>query len=184
MGTDGVGDEDDEHTVELGYLDRHAGFDAWYADAHPRVLAAVSLATGDLDLAADATDEAFARALDRWTRVRAMASPVGWTVTVALNVARRRGRRRAVEQRLLRRRNEPLALPAPAGEVFHLLQTLPEQQRTIVLLRYVADLPQADIAAHLGVARSTVSTNLTNAHRTLRDLLDDGAPLNRGAGHD
>lgn len=38
-------------------------FDEWYEISHPRVLATVLLVTGNLDRAADATDEAFTRAL-------------------------------------------------------------------------------------------------------------------------
>jgi Sigma-70 region 2 len=51
----------------------------------------------------DVTAEAFARALERWERVGSMASPGGWTYRVALNVLRRRLRRGALEEHLLRR---------------------------------------------------------------------------------
>ena len=37
----------------------------------------------------EAVDEAFARALERWPRVRTMDSPMGWTFTVARNRLRR-----------------------------------------------------------------------------------------------
>ena len=42
-----------------------------------------------------------------------------------------------------------------------------------MLLRYVADLPQAEIADALGVSRSAISTALTDAHRRLRTVLGD-----------
>jgi RNA polymerase sigma-70 factor, ECF subfamily len=153
--------------------------------ARPKVLATVALWCGSVDIAADATDEAFVRALDRWQRVRAMASPTGWAVTVAMNVARRRARRRSMEAALLRRSRPTANLPEPASEVFELVNDLARQQRAIVLLRYVADLAQADIATLLGVSRSTVSSALTDAHRRLRSLLGDEpnepTDLDRGA---
>jgi DNA-directed RNA polymerase specialized sigma24 family protein len=155
------------------YVNGHDGFDDWYRTARPKVLAAVALRCGSVDIAADATDEAFLRAFDRWPRVVAMTSPTGWVVTVALNVSRRRIRRRSLEQALLRQRGTLPSLPGPAGEVFELVQQLREPERTIVLLRYVADLPQADIAAALKVSRSTVSTALTSAHRRLKGLLGE-----------
>ena len=102
-----------------------------------------------------------------------MCSPTGWVVTVAMNVARSRARRRAAEENLLRRHRVYESLPAPAGEVFDVVRLLPRQQRTVVLLRYVVDLAAADIADLLGISRSTVSSTLTNAHRRLALLLVD-----------
>jgi RNA polymerase sigma-70 factor, ECF subfamily len=162
--------------VELRYNDAHDGFDTWYASARPKVLTSVALWCGSLDVAADAADEAFARALARWPRVRSMASPAGWTATVAINVARRQARRRQLERTLLRRRAPEDVLPAPAGEVFDTIAALPERQRTIVLLRYVHDLPLGEIAELLGVARSTVTTSLTDAYRRMRPLLVEESP--------
>jgi DNA-directed RNA polymerase specialized sigma24 family protein len=158
---------------EDSYLGGHEGFDDWYRRERPKVLAAIAFRCGSVDLAAEATDEAFLRAFDKWLRVSAMSSPTAWTVAVALNVNRRRMRRRSIEHTLLRRATAPPDLPGPAGEVFELVSQLPSPQREIVLLRYVADLPQADIAVALKVSRSTVSTSLTSARRELRQLLGD-----------
>ena len=64
----------------------HVGFDDFYRREHARVLGVVVALTGRADLAGDAADEAFARALARWPRVSKMASPGAWTAKVALNV--------------------------------------------------------------------------------------------------
>jgi hypothetical protein len=79
------------------------GFEAWYLGMHPRVISFVLVACGDADVAADSADEAFTRALDRWGQVGAMESPGGWVCRVALNVMRRRMRRRSMEQGLIGR---------------------------------------------------------------------------------
>jgi RNA polymerase sigma-70 factor, ECF subfamily len=151
----------------------YAGFDDWYRQNHPRVLTALVLMTGSTELAVDATDEAFVRALDRWDQVRAMESAVGWTIRVGLNVAKRRARRRTVELTLLGRERVDRALPAPAGEAWDAVRQLPERQRTAVVLRYALDLPEAEIASVLGTSRSSVSTTLTEARRRLATLLAD-----------
>ena len=151
----------------------HAGFDAFYAAEHGRLVTTLLLATGDADAARDATDEAFLRALMAWPRVGAMVSPAGWTYTVALNVVRRRARRRAMEQRLLRRTVAPAVVPAPAGEAWALVADLPHRQREAVVLRYVADLTEAEIAQTMGVSRSTVSSTLIDAKRALGRQLAD-----------
>jgi RNA polymerase sigma-70 factor (ECF subfamily) len=131
------------------------------------VLATLTVVARDRDVAADATDEAFIRAYARWAAVRSMASPVGWTVRVGINVVRRRHRRRAIEQRLLRREVPRPDAAAPAGEMWDAVHRLPERQRHVVLLRYVADLPELEIADALGVSRSAVSSALTEARRRL-----------------
>jgi len=63
----------------------HVGFDAFYRNEHSRVLGVVVALTGRADLARDASDEAFARALARWARVSKMespTSPTGGTVSL------------------------------------------------------------------------------------------------------
>jgi RNA polymerase sigma factor (sigma-70 family) len=153
------------------------GFEDWYRRAHPDVLTTIALGCGSMDIAADATDEAFARALARWPQVSEMRSPTGWVVVVAFNVARRRARRQAIEARLLRRSRPVIDLPAPAGELFDVVRLLSPQQRSIVLMRYVADFTQSEIADVLRVSRSTVSSTLTHAHRRLASMLiDDDFP--------
>jgi DNA-directed RNA polymerase specialized sigma24 family protein len=40
------------------------------------------------------------------------------------------------------------------------------------VLRHVSDLTESDIAAAMGVTRSTVSNTLHDAYRNLRDMLE------------
>jgi DNA-directed RNA polymerase specialized sigma24 family protein len=84
-------------------VDDDAAFAAWYRAEHPRLLATMTIVIRDLHAAQDIAAEAFARALAAWPRVSGMDSPTGWTYRVALNLARRRARRAALEERLLRR---------------------------------------------------------------------------------
>ena len=84
------------------------GFAEWYQENYRRVFASVLMVSGDHGAAADAVDEAFARALERWSRVRAMDSPSGWTFTVARNLLRR-GRDDGRRQRAVKRRRRQLS---------------------------------------------------------------------------
>lgn len=151
--------------------DAAQGFEAWYLANHARLVSSLVLVCGDLDLTRDAVDEACARALVRWDRVRAMDSPTGWTYRVALNVVRRRARRAALERRLLRRHAVPREVPAPAGELWTVVAGLPPRQRTAIVLRYVADLTQTEVAEVMGITRSTVVSLLSDAHARLAELL-------------
>jgi RNA polymerase sigma-70 factor (ECF subfamily) len=148
------------------------GFEDWYRREHPRLVTLVSVAVGDAEIGRDATDEALTRAYERWDRVSVMASPSGWTYRVALNVARRRARRRAIERGLLGRvRN--VDVPGPTGELWLLVSVLPDRQRQAVLLRHVGQLTEVEIAAVMRVARGTVSATLRSAYRTLGVALQD-----------
>ena len=136
----------------------HQGFAEFYEAEHGRVVTSLLLATGRTDTARDAADEAFLRALMAWPRVQQMDSPAGWTFRVALNVVRRRERRRSLERRLLARKVPAPDVPAPAGEAWALVAELPERQRTAVVLRFVADMTEHQIAEAMGISRSTVSS--------------------------
>lgn len=147
-------------------------FEGWYLANHARLVAGLLLVSGDLDLTREAVDEACTRAFTRWEQVRRMDSPSGWTFRVALNALRRHQRRAAMERRLLARRPPTAVVPAPAGEAWDIVRALPPRQRTAVVLRYVADLTQVEIAAAMGITRSTVSSLLADAHAHLAELID------------
>jgi RNA polymerase sigma factor (sigma-70 family) len=152
-----------------------AGFEEWFRAEHPALVGSLIAVDGNLEAARDAAAEAFARALVHWPRVQAMERPGAWLYRVALNVQRRRLRRAALEARLLRRREqEPPAVPEPAVEVWDAVRHLPRQQRAVIVLTYVADLPQAEIAQILGVRRGTVASHLSDARAALACALDPG----------
>jgi RNA polymerase sigma-70 factor (ECF subfamily) len=132
-------------------------------------VAVVSGACGDSDLASDAADEAFIRALSDRRRLERMKQPDAWVCRVALNVMRRRLRRRAIEARLLARRHDPavVEIDMPHPEVWEAIRSLPDRQRLAIVLRYVGDLPEAEIAWIMGVTRGSVSASLVAARSFL-----------------
>ncbi len=85
-----------------------------------RAVAVVTRLTGDLGLAEDAVQEAFATAVDRWTSGPLPSDPSGWLITVARNHAldrlRREARRSGKEQTamLMLSQRDP---PVPPGAV-------------------------------------------------------------------
>jgi RNA polymerase sigma-70 factor (ECF subfamily) len=144
------------------------GFEDWYREHYRRVFASVLLVSGDRAAVAEAVDEAFARALERWPRVRAMASPVGWTFTVARNTLRRAARRSARERSVA----APSAV-APEIDValWNTVRSLPKRERELVSLRYVAGLTEPEIASTLGIAPGTVARGLHDARAHLHKML-------------
>ena len=57
-------------------------FERWYRREHPRVVAALAVAGGDVDVAREATDEAFVRAYERWARVRVIPNNKQYLIDV------------------------------------------------------------------------------------------------------
>ena len=140
-------------------------FETWYLREHPKVVAALTWVAGDPDVAADATDEAFARAYADWRRVARMSSPGGWVYRVALNVLRRRMRRTAFERHAV---TPPAAVAQVVDrEIWTVVQQLPERQRVAVVLRYLLDLPEREVATAMGVSRGTVASALAAARQRL-----------------
>lgn len=142
-------------------------FESWYRTEHPRLLAAMTVAAGDVELAKDIVGDAFSRAFERWERVALMTSPTGWVYRVAFNVLRRRQRRAALEARLLARTPPPTASPSATiePELWAAIAALPPRQRAVIGLRIVLDLSQSDTAQMLGVSEGTVSSTLVTARR-------------------
>jgi RNA polymerase sigma-70 factor (ECF subfamily) len=148
-------------------------FDAFYRDEYGTVLRTVSLALGDSARAEDVTQEAFARALKRWTRVRNLSKPAGWVVVVAVNADRKRWHRDRADSLEDR---EVIALDHAGGVATSVtlrdaLMRLTVRQRSAVVLRYLADLPVAEVARALGCAEGTAKATLHQALRRMRVTL-------------
>lgn len=67
-------------------------FVGWYEEHHPRLSGSLIGLCGNLHLADEVADEAFARAWLHWGRIRAMDRPAGWLYRTAVNELRRRQR--------------------------------------------------------------------------------------------
>lgn len=147
-----------------------ARFARWYAAQAGPLRATLRVVTGDAELAEEATAEAFARAYAHWPEVERMASPGGWVYTVALNQVRRWARRRLLERRYVARfgvQDVLVEMPELDDELWAAVHALPPRARTAIGLRYVADLPEAEIATILGVSRGTVAATLSKARKRL-----------------
>lgn len=64
-------------------------------------------------------------------------------------------------------------LAGPAGEIWDVVGTLPIRQRAAIVLRYVVDLSEAEVAEVMGVSRGTVASTLSDARRRLGAILSD-----------
>jgi RNA polymerase sigma-70 factor (ECF subfamily) len=153
-------------------------FEEFYQASYGRTVALVAAITGSRHEAEDVAQEAYARALARWWRLRRYDLPEAWVRRVALRIAidsqRRLRRNLAAAVRLAAQRRP--AGPEPEDDLKYTplgaaLLGLPLHQRQVVVLHYVADLPVHVIAAECGLPVGTVKTRLVVARRQLEQQL-------------
>ncbi len=134
---------------------------------------------GNREDARDVAQEALSRAFARWSRVSAYAEP--WVARVAANEALGRARRGQGAQRVATAGASSGVLREQAlgpGELVsrldlvRVLAKLPKRQREVVVLRHLADLPEADVARVLGCSVGTVKSQGHRGLAALRLLLD------------
>jgi RNA polymerase sigma factor (sigma-70 family) len=152
---------------------------AFCRDAYPKIVGAVALYCGRVDVAEDASQEALARVCLHWGRVSTMDRPLAWAQKVALNQVRSRFRRLVAERRAYAR--------AGADEERHddpdtaavlvmrdAIRMLPPRQREAVVWRYYASLSITGAAEVMGCAPGTVQALTAQALQRLReDFLDN-----------
>jgi RNA polymerase sigma factor (sigma-70 family) len=152
-------------------FDAQAVYEAEYADL-------VRLARSLVDRreqAEEIVQEAFVRALGRWSR---LDNPGGYLRTAVVNGCRNELRRRAV-----RRRRDRVAATTPTtadvtgahGEADALLRALAglaPRRRIALVLRFYLDRPEAEIAELLGVRPATVRSLTSRGLADLRKVVE------------
>lgn len=149
--------------------------ETWFAELYQgcyrRLVLTAYAMTGDLGAAEEITQEAFTVAYGKRVKVSRLDLPEMWLRTVVVNLARRRYRRGAMLDRILRRQStEPGSQALPVGEHLDLhvaIRRLDEDLRAVVVLFYLADLPVDEVSAILDVPTGTVKSRLSRARTTL-----------------
>jgi RNA polymerase sigma-70 factor (sigma-E family) len=124
----------------------------------------------------DVASEAVVRAYVHWRRAR--KAPEAWaTLTasrLALDLLRRRRTANTKAQLLIDRDPRPDPDLSTRIAVRDAIGRLPRRQREVVVLRFLADLSEQDVAAALGISVGTVKSHTSRAMDHLRShLLED-----------
>lgn len=150
-------------------------FDDFYRSARDDVARALAVTIGDAELAAEATDEAMARAFTRWAVVSTYERPAGWVYRVGLNWSRSVLVRRRRHREIIAGQAPPrldISDPSPVDdELVAALASLPEAQRAVVVCRLVLDMSNDETAAALKIKPGTVKSRLSRAIDHLRNEL-------------
>jgi len=145
-------------------------FEVAFPPLYQRAYGVAFVILGDRTEAEDVAAEATARALARWSKVCIYATP--WTIRVAGNLS--------IDRIRSQRRVPPLGghdPSTPTGvervDLQRALLRLPKRQREVLVLRFIADLPEAAVAESLGCSTGTVKSHASRGLAALRLSLNE-----------
>lgn len=146
-----------------GTLGRDASLATLYRQQYAAMVRLAHLVTGSNEVAEDVVQDSFVRVYRNWDHVE---QPVAYLQTVVVNGCRSWRRRRRMERERLPR---PIVerVDSDARELLDALARLGLRQRTALVLRFYADMSEADVAKVLGCRVGTVKSLV---HRGLRQL--------------
>jgi RNA polymerase sigma-70 factor, ECF subfamily len=145
-----------------------------------RAVAVLVRVFGDIGIAEEAVQDAFATALGRWPSAGLPPSPAGWIITTARNRAIDRLRREAsredrhAQAALLHARDEPAEEGPVSDDRLRLIFTcchpaLATSARVALTLRLLGGLTTAEIARAFLVPEPTMAQRLVRAKGKIRD---------------
>jgi RNA polymerase sigma-70 factor (ECF subfamily) len=169
----------DQAALDQAALDQ-AAIERAYRESAGRAIATLIRVFGDIDIAEEAVQEAFAVAAERWPASGVPPNPGGWIVTTARNKALDRLRRessrhgRETQAALLRGDPEPAEAGPVPDDRLRLIFTcchpaLGPEARLALTLRLIGGLQTPEIARAFLVPEATIAQRLVRAKRKIRD---------------
>lgn len=159
-------------------IDAAGSPEALFVVHHRSLLRLARAVLDDSDVAEEVVMDVFVDVFARPDRVLGANDPAAYLRRMVLNRATSRIRRRMAERRANRRlvsRPAAASVGVDAGdlrrEVAAAIRLLPPRQRACVALRYFEDLPEAEVAAAMGISVGTVKSQLAKARAHLLSAL-------------
>jgi RNA polymerase sigma-70 factor, ECF subfamily len=157
-----------------------AGIERVFRAEYGRAVAVLTRVFGDIDVAEDAVQDAFAEAVRRWPAAGLPPSPAGWIITTARNRAIDRLRREAAradkhaQAALLHAREQPLWEGPVRDDRLRLIFTcchpaLGTAAQVALTLRLLGGLTTAEIAHAFLVPEPAMAQRLVRAKAKIRD---------------
>ena len=157
------------------------GLEELYVRYAPAGFRLALLLTGDRALAEDIVQDAFVRVVGRFGHLRAGSAFEAYLRRTIVNLTKNTWRRRSVERAhvadALPTRGDVEAADGAVVErmvVLRALRSLPDRQRTAIVLRFYEDLPEADIASIMRCPAGTVRSLISRGVAAMRDQMGDG----------
>jgi RNA polymerase sigma factor (sigma-70 family) len=160
-----VGEVAEPVTIDLSFEEQ---FEGLYARAYGVGFQLL----GRRSEAEDVAQETLARAFVHWRKVRGYAE--AWCVRVAGNLAISTWR---ATSRVEHAAAPDTTAPEPSPhriDLHRALATLSKRQREVLVLRFLADLPEADVARALGCSPGSVKVHAVRGLAALRTTMGPG----------
>jgi RNA polymerase sigma-70 factor (ECF subfamily) len=151
-------------------------FEAFFESEHERLFQALLLLTASYHDADELAQEALLRAYERWDRVGAMDSPVGYVYRTALNLHRSRIRQLTVRARHIFAPIDEEDLSAgvsAAQDVRRALASIPQAQREALILTELLGFGSDEAGRILGIEAASVRGRAYRGRDSLRAKLGD-----------
>jgi RNA polymerase sigma factor (sigma-70 family) len=123
--------------------------------------------------AEDVAQEAFARTLGHWRRVRNGTNPPGYVYRVGFRLARRPMRREDALADDVAVEGDVAGQVAARQVIEAALAAMPPRRRACAVLCLMTGLSTKEAARALGIAEGTVRKQLESARQSLREVLAD-----------
>jgi len=152
---------------------------AIYSEHYRSLVRLAALLVRDVATAEEVVQDSFVAMHDAWRRLRESDKALSYLRQSVVNRSRSVLRHRVVVDR-----NAPKPAPdMPSAEqgaisllersaVIKALRTLPPRQREALVLKYYADLSEAQIASAMGISRGAVKSHTARAMSSLRAVLE------------
>lgn len=172
----------DEYLAAAARAGDKRAFERLFKSWQPRLFGHAYRLTGDVEMARDATQDAWADIVRGLTRLGDVVAFPAW----AFRIVSRRSIDQVRRIKTVRRTNSALSLE-PAETTFspdsietnadsiplsRAISQLPTEQRVAISLFYLEDLSVAEIAAALETPAGTIKTRLMHARKKLRASLE------------
>jgi RNA polymerase sigma-70 factor (sigma-E family) len=151
-------------------------FEEFVAEQGQSLLSLAFVLTGDRHLAEDLTQTALADAYRHWRKVSAARSPEAYVRKMLVNAHISWKRRRWTTERPVEVGDFVAGLAPGPGDAMEsreslrdLVAGLAPRARTVLVLRYYADMDDAAISDVMGVSESSVRATASRALASLRD---------------
>ena len=164
---------------ERGSVTAEDALTTLYVEHYRSLVRLAAFLLDDVGTSEEVVQDAYVKMLGAWKRIEDPEKAAAYLRSTVLNLARSKLRRRLVV-----RKHQPVPPDDAASaehdviahenqrEVVAALRRLPPRQREAIVLRYYADLSEAEIAAAMSCSPGTVKSHIHRGKAALAELLE------------
>jgi RNA polymerase sigma-70 factor (ECF subfamily) len=177
-----VPDESERQLVEAAFDGDIESFGTLCRRYYPSMVAVGYSVLGDHQLAEDAAQESFARALVNLRKLKNQTRFAPWLAAICRNVAKDivRTKARQINAKNLLKSEAGNKISENNSAIRRAIEQLPFSDKELIVLRYYDGLSYEEIGSVLGISKGTINGRLTRAKRKMaKYIAHNGFPENQ-----